>query len=156
MFFDILISLIIVGFVIFIVYLIFDAIKESINEKEKVKQKKQKMLEDKKSKESLDKDRQVYYNNLPYIYDNLSTQTLKNAYALLDIIVRCRNPYENIGVFVPMSKETLNVWYESEEKFVNLINPNGEKKWKNFNGSSEKPSWEDLDLKYVKNLLNRK
>ncbi len=122
-----MISLIIVGFVIFIVYLIFDAIKESINEKEKAKQK---MLEDKKSKERIDKDRQVYYNNLPYIYDNLSTQTLKNAYALLDIIVRCRNPYENIGVFVPMSKETLNVWYESEEKFVNLINPNGEKSGK--------------------------
>lgn len=153
MFFDILISLIIVGFVIFIVYLIFDAIKESINEKEKAKQK---MLEDKKSKERIDKDRQVYYNNLPHIYDDLSTQTLKNAYTLLDIIVRCRNPYENIGVFVPMSKETLNVWSESEEKFVNLINPNGEKKWKNINGSSEKPSWEDLDLKYVKNLLNRR
>ena len=56
MFFEILICLAIAGFVIFFVVSIIKEIKESLDKKEKAKQKE---LEDKKFKERRDKDRQV-------------------------------------------------------------------------------------------------
>lgn len=143
----ILIILIVIVIIVYITYSIVKAIKQHQAEKAK-------MLEQEWQR-TQEKRRNIYYNNLPHIYDNLSTQTLRQVYKLLNNMIYYRPP-ANGKTFVPLDKESCKVWSEEREKLLALINPNGRYLWKDISDGMNAPLWEELDLKYVKNLLNRR
>lgn len=66
------------------------------------------------------------------------------------------NPPKNDRTFVHLDKEKINNWSEEREKLLMLINPNGKYLWKDISNSMNAPLWEELDLKYVKSLLDRR
>lgn len=146
------IALIIIVFAVCITYLIVKTIKQHQAEKEK---KLKEELKEQEWQRTQEKRRNIYYNNLPYIYDNLSTQTLRKACQLLDNMVYY-NPPKNDRTFVPLDKEQINNWSEEREKLLMLINPNGKYLWKDISNSMNAPLWEELDLKHVKSLLDRR
>lgn len=148
----ILIILIVIVIIVYITYSIVKAIKQHQAEKAKMLEQELKEQEWQRTQE---KRRNIYYNNLPHIYDNLSTQTLRQVYKLLNNMIYYRPP-ANGKTFVPLDKESCKVWSEEREKLLALINPNGRYLWKDISDGMNAPLWEELDLKYVKNLLNRR
>lgn len=157
MFFDILIILIIAVFVIWIVVSIIQEIKESLDKKEKAKQQ---QLDIEQRQEKRTKDRQIYYNNLNNVYDNLSKLKLESAYHLLESINDNSKQYREY--FDNPKKKHTNIGIIEEKlavdkgKFIKLINPNEMHLWKTSSDVMKNPLWYDLDLKYIENLLNIK
>lgn len=146
------ILLIAITVIVYITYTIVKAIKKNRAEKEK---RLEKELKEQEWQKTYQERRNIYYNSLPNIYNNLSTQTLRQAYKLLDNMIYYR-PISNNRTFAPLDKESCMAWHEEKEKFLALINPNGRYLWKDISNSMNDPLWYDLDWKYVKNLLHRR
>lgn len=122
---------------------------------EQVKQKEKEKMEKQKRQREYEKRQNSYYNMLSNIYDDLPIQTLNQAYELLDEMLFYRPPAK-LGYIRAIGKEQTANWWEAREKFLKLINPNRKYLWKNGKENSSAPVWEELDMKYIKNLLNRR
>lgn len=157
LFLNVLLNLIIAAVVIWVVVSIVEEIKESKAEKEK--RKKERLARELRLKKR-EKGRQAYYNNLPIIYDGLSTQTLIEAYHLLVDLNQWKESlrdYEHNRTVIPGEKVRLEgKWFEARQKFTDFINPNDKYLWKTDTENMKAPLWIDLDIKYVYQLLNKR
>ncbi len=146
-----------IAFIAFIIWLTVSDIKDKVIEKKK---KKEEMLKKQRIEEWKKKSRNDYYSKLPNVYDHLSTQTLKKAYQLLETANISRPSFRDTG---EVRRYALADWYDNQQAFLSLVNPDRKPLWYSYSyfptpkiGKSSKPQWEDLDLKYMRNLLNKR
>lgn len=152
-------------FTILVIFAVLFCIIYLISKKIHQMQIKREFEEEKRRKEELkrreqERDKQerrnMYYKSLPNIYNNLSVQTLSKASKLLENLVYYDKNKGDIFHWVNVDMEMLDREREEERNFLKLINPNGKKLWMINDEYWENPLWYDLDLQYIKNLLNRR
>ena len=156
-------------FTILVIFAVLFCIIYLISKKIHQMQIKREFEEEKRRKEELkrreqERDKQerrnMYYKSLPNIYNHLSTQMLRKSYQLLMNTDKCHKSlrdYEHRCKTIPGEHARLcEAWCEASDELVAFINPTRKKLWMVNDEYSDKPLWYDLDLQYIKNLLNRR
>lgn len=97
-----------------------------------------------------ERNRKIYWNNLPNIYKNYSRTELEKIYSILQII------HQNKLSFGEFDSHKTDVWADACERLKKVLNYPGWKYGPTDNYISNSPVWPELDMKYVWNLIGQK